>query len=146
MQPIHCTQDITTADANWGARCRTAYAWSSLLSTGAVLAFGSDAPVETPDVMQGLYAAVTRRRADGYPGPDGWYPEECLSVQEAVYAYTMGAAYAAGEETRKGSLTPGKVADITVLSQDIFELPPEAILETVADATIVGGEIVYSAK
>ena len=144
MQPIHCTQDITAADANWGERCRTAYAWSSLLSTGAVLAFGSDAPVETPDVMQGLYAAVTRRRADGYPGPDGWYPEECLSVQEAVYAYTMGAAYAAGEEMHKGSLTPGKVADVTVLSQDIFELPAEAILETVANVTIVGGEIVYN--
>lgn len=144
MQPIHCTQDITAADANWGARCRTAYAWSSLLSTGAVLAFGSDAPVETPDIMQGLYAAVARRRPDGYPGPDGWYPEECLSVQEAVYAYTMGAAYAAGEEQSKGSLTPGKVADITVLSQDIFELPADAILDTVAAATIVGGEMVYA--
>ena len=113
------------------------------MATGAVLAFGSDAPVETPDIMQGLYAAVTRHNPNN-PDPDGWYPEECLSVPEAVYAYTMGAAYSAGEEQIKGSLTPGKVADVTVLSGDIFEQPPQTILETVADATIVGGEIVYT--
>ncbi len=143
MQPIHCTQDMMIADAHWGARCRLAYAWSTLLSSGAVLAFGSDAPVETPDVMQGVYAAVTRRRADGAPGPEGWYPEECVNVQEAVFAYTMGAAYSAGEEAAKGSLTPGKVADLTVLSQDIFTLPADAILETAVMATMVGGEFVY---
>ena len=102
MQPIHCTQDIVLADRHWGERSRLAYAWSSLQSSGAVLAFGSDAPVETPDIMQGIYAAVTRRRADGYPGADGWYPEECVSVAEAVYAYTLGAAYAGGEEAIKG--------------------------------------------
>ena len=108
-----------------------------------MLAFGSDAPVETPDVMQGIYAAVTRRRADGYPGPDGWYPEECVSVQEAVYAYTMGAAYAGGEETIKGSLTPGKLADVTVLERDIFTGTAEEILTTPVAGTIVGGEIVF---
>jgi len=143
MQPIHCTQDIVLADRHWGARSRLAYAWSSLLSSGAVLAFGSDAPVETPDVRQGLYAAVTRRRADGYPGPEGWIPEECVSVEEAVYAYTLGAAYAGGEESIKGSLTPGKLADITVLDADIFTIAPEEILTTPIAATIVGGEIVY---
>jgi hypothetical protein len=144
MQPIHCTQDIVLADQNWGARSRLAYAWSSLLSSGAVLAFGSDAPVETPDVMQGLYAAVTRRRADGYPGPEGWYPEECVSLAEAVYAYTMGAAYAGCEEDIKGSLTPGKLADLAVLSTDIFTAEPTALLETHAVATMVGGEFVYT--
>ena len=143
MQPIHCTQDIVLADRHWGARSRLAYAWSSLLSSGAVLAFGSDAPVETPDVRQGLYAAVTRRRADGYPGPEGWIPEECVSVEEAVYAYTLGAAYAGGEEAIKGSLTPGKLADLTVLDADIFTIAPEEILTTPIAATIVGGEFVY---
>ena len=143
MQPIHCTQDIVLADRHWGSRSRLAYAWSSLLSSGAALAFGSDAPVETPDVMQGIYAAVTRRRADGYPGAEGWIPEECVSVEEAVYAYTLGAAYAGGEEALKGSLTPGKLADITVLDADIFAIAPEEILTTPIAATIVGGEIVY---
>ena len=108
-----------------------------------MLAFGSDAPVETPDVMQGIYAAVTRRRADGYPGPDGWYPEECVTVQEAVHAYTAGAAYSGCEETIKGTLTPGKLADLTVLSEDIFTVEPAGILETVAAATVVGGEFVW---
>lgn len=143
MQPIHCTQDIVLADRHWGARSRLAYAWSSLLSSGAVLAFGSDAPVETPDVRQGLYAAVTRRRADGYPGPEGWIPEECVRLEEALYAYTLGAAYAGGEEAIKGSLTPGKLADLTVFDADIFTVAPEKILTTPIVATVVGGEIVY---
>lgn len=143
MQPIHCTQDMKLADKHWGARSRFAYAWSSLLSSGARLAFGSDAPVETPDVLQGLYAATTRCRADGYPGPEGWYPEECLSVQEAVYAYTAGAAYSSGEEAIKGSLAPGKLADLAVLSNDIFAGAPDEILGTTVVATMVNGEFVY---
>jgi predicted amidohydrolase YtcJ len=145
MQPIHCTQDMLLADANWGDRVRLSYAWSSLLSSGALLAFGSDAPVETPNVLQGIYAAVTRRRANGFPGADGWVPEECVSVQEAVYAYTMGAAISAGEERTKGSITPSKLADLTVLSQDIFAAGADAILGTTVVATIVGGQIVYDA-
>lgn len=143
MQPIHCTQDIVAADANWGARSRLAYAWSTLLSTGAVLAFGSDAPVETPSMMEGLYAAVARRRPDGYPGPDGWYPEEKLTMAEAVYAYTMGAAYSSGEEALKGSLTAGKLADVTVLDRDLFTVAAEEVLATNVSATMVGGEVVY---
>jgi predicted amidohydrolase YtcJ len=145
MQPIHCTQDIMLADRHWGARSRLAYAWSSLLSSGAVLAFGSDAPVETPDVLQGVYAAVTRRRADGFPGAEGWWPEECVSVEEAAYAYTVGAAYAGGEEAIKGSLTPGKLADLTVLDRDIFTITAEELLQTCVTATMVGGEFVYGA-
>jgi predicted amidohydrolase YtcJ len=144
MQPIHCTQDMDIADQNWGGRARNSYAWSTLLSTGAKLAFGSDAPVETPDIMQGLYAAVARRRPDGHPGLQGWYPEECVSVQEAVYAYTVGAAYSGGEETIKGSLAPGKVADLVVLSADIFGGTPERILETEVVATMVGGLFVHA--
>ncbi len=143
MQPIHATQDMLVADKIWGTRCATGYPWRSLLDTGAVLAFGSDSPVEDLDVMKGIHAAVTRRRADGYPGPDGWYPEQTLTVAEAVYAYTAGAAYASGEETIKGTLSPGKLADLVVLSQDIFTIDPMSILETRVLATIFNGEFVY---
>lgn len=142
MQPIHCTSDILMADRHWGARCSSAYAWRSLLDNGAVLAFGSDAPVETPDVLRGIFAAVTRQREDGMP-PGGWYPEQCLTVPEAVYAYTVGAAYASGEERIKGSLSMGKLADMVVLSQDIFDVPPPEILHTRVEMTILGGEVVY---
>jgi predicted amidohydrolase YtcJ len=143
MQPIHATQDMLLADVLWGARSAEAYAWRSLLDAGAVLAFGSDSPVEDLNVMKGIHAAVTRRRADGSPGPDGWYPEQRLTVAEAVYAYTAGAAYASGEETIKGELSPGKLADVAVLSQDIFTIEPMAILETEVVATMLDGEFVH---
>jgi len=143
MQPIHATQDMLIADRLWGVRSAHSYAWRSLLDAGAALAFGSDAPVETLNVMAGLHAAVTRRRPDGAPGPAGWYGEQRLTVDEAVHAYTMGPAYASGEETLKGSLTPGKVADLVVLSQDIFSIDPAAILETEVIGTMVGGVWVY---
>ena len=96
--------------------------------------------------MQGIYAAVTRRRADGHPGPAGWYPEESVSVAEAVYAYTAGAAYAAGEEQIKGTVAPGMLADLTVLSTDIFREASDAILETETVATLVGGEFVFGGE
>jgi predicted amidohydrolase YtcJ len=132
------------ADANWGERSRGAYAWRSLLNSGAVLAFGSDSPVSPLSVIAGIHAAVTRRRADGTPGPNGWYPEQCLTVEEAVYAYMVGAAYAAAEEGDKGSLSPGKLADLVVLSQDIFSINPAGLLETEVELTIIDGEVVYS--
>jgi predicted amidohydrolase YtcJ len=145
MQPIHATQDMLVADARWGARSAGAYAFRSLLDSGTVLAFGSDSPVEDLSVMKGIHAAVTRRRADGSPGPQGWYPEQRLSVTEAVYAYTAGAAYASGEEAIKGTLSSGKLADLVVLSQDIFSIDPMAILETEVVATLLDGAVVYSA-
>jgi predicted amidohydrolase YtcJ len=143
MQPIHATQDMLLADAHWGGRARLSYAWSSLLSSGAELAFGSDAPVETPDVLQGLYAATTRRRADGSPGPEGWYPEESLSLHEAIAAYTRGAARSVGMESVQGSLQPGKVADLVVLDHDPLAADPAVLLETQVVATMVGGVFVY---
>jgi len=146
MQPIHATQDMQMADTRWGQRSSGAYAWRSLLDSGAVLAFGSDAPVEDLSVMKGIHAAVTRRRADGSPGPEGWYPAQRLTVAEAVYAYTAGAAYASGEESIKGTLSPGKLADLVVLSQDIFAIEPMAILETEVVATLFDGEFVYTIK
>jgi predicted amidohydrolase YtcJ len=145
MQPIHCTADMDMADLHWGEpRCKGAYGWRSVLDAGARLALGSDAPVESLDVLTGIHAAVTRRRADGSPGPEGWHPEQRLSVAEAVHGYTMGAALVAGEDRNRGSITPGKLADLVVLSQDIFECPAEEILDTRVDLTLSDGQVVYS--
>lgn len=142
MQPIHATQDIVAADRFWGGRSRFAYAWRSVLNSGATLAFGSDCPVETMDPLLGLYAAATRQRADGTPA-GGWYPEQRISVAEGVAAYTTGAAYAAGVEDTVGRLRPGMLADVVVLTEDVFEPPPERILRTKVACTIVDGRVVY---
>jgi predicted amidohydrolase YtcJ len=145
MQPIHCTQDMQLADAHWGAaRSRYAYAWRSLRESGAALAFGSDAPVEDPSVIRGIHAAVTRRLPDGSPGADGWYPEQRISVEEAVHAYTAGAAYSVGLEKEQGRIAPGMLADLVVLSDDIFSIHPMALLETDVLATMVDGEFVFT--
>ncbi|MFQ6100101.1 MAG: amidohydrolase [Anaerolineae bacterium] len=143
MQPIHATQDYEMADRYWGDRCATAYAWRSLLEAGTVLAFGSDCPVEDLNPFVGIHAAVTRCRADGSPGPQGWYPQQRLTVEEAAHAYTLGAAQAVGLEDRMGSLSPGKLADLVVLDQDIFTCDPMAIVETQVMATMIGGRLVY---
>lgn len=94
--------------------------------------------------LRGIHAAVTRQRPDGSPA-GGWYPEERLTAAEAVAAYTLGAAYASGEESLKGSLVPGKLADVVVLSQDLLAIPPSEILSTRVEHTILGGQVVYSA-
>jgi predicted amidohydrolase YtcJ len=143
MQPLHATSDMLIAERHWGARCQTAYAWKSLLQTGAALAFGSDCPVEIADPLAGIHAAVTRRRADGSPGPEGWLPGQRLSVEQAVHGYTLGAAYAAGREKELGSIAPGKLADLTILDRDVFSIPPQEIGATAVSATMVGGRLVY---
>lgn len=142
MQPIHATSDMEIADRYWGKRARYAYAWRSVLDAGGRLAFGSDSPVESINPFLGIYAAVTRRRADGTPR-DGWYPQECISVEEAVRAYTLGAAFASGEEQIKGSITPGKLADLVVLSDNIFVSKPDRMLETLPVLTIFDGCVVF---
>jgi predicted amidohydrolase YtcJ len=139
MQPIHATSDMLMADRYWGKRSMGAYTWRTQLNAGAVLAFGSDSPVESFNPFLGIHAAVTRRRADGSPQPDGWYPEQRLTVTKAVYGFTMGAAYASYEETRKGSLMPGKLADLIVLDRDIFAIDPMEIAETQVLATMIDG-------
>jgi len=140
MQPIHAVHDIGMAERYWGTRSRNAYAWRSLKEAGAVLAFGSDAPIEIFDPFAGLYAAVTRRsEMNGEPGPQGWYPEQRLNLAEAIGAYTWGAAYAVGIEDRLGRLAPGYYADLIVLDRDIFSLPPEALLETHVQQVMIEG-------
>ncbi|NDJ86312.1 MAG: amidohydrolase [Chloroflexi bacterium] len=139
MQPIHATSDYQLADRYWGPRAEYSYAWRKQLEAGAVLAFGSDAPVEDIDPIAGIHAAVTRQRADGTPGPEGWYPQERLSLAEALAAYTMGAAFAAGLEDRLGQLAPGFLADLVVLDRDLFTIAPTEILEIQVLGTMVGG-------
>jgi predicted amidohydrolase YtcJ len=143
MQPIHATSDMRMADQYWGERAAFSYAWRTQLQQGAKLAFGSDAPVESPNPFWGLHAAITRQLADGSPGINGWYPEQRLSMQEAIQAYTLGAAYAAGTEGRSGKLAPGYYSDLIVLEQDPFVIPPADLLELSPKATMVGGEWVW---
>ena len=145
MQPSHGTSDMLMADRHWGPRSAGAYALKSQLNHGAVLALGSDCPVEAIQPLPGIHAAVTRRRADGSPGPQGWYPEQRLSVEEAVRGFTWGAAYAAGLEDRLGTLAPGKLADVTILDQDIFAIEPLEILKVQVLGTVVGGKFVWRA-
>lgn len=143
MQPIHATSDYPTAEQYWGARSKSAYAWNSLLELGTRMAFGSDAPVESPNPFLGLHAAVTRRRADGSPGPEGWYPEQKISLASALHGFTGGAAYAAGMEDRLGKLAPGYHADLLILDQDPFNVDPGQLGEMLPIATMVAGEWVY---
>lgn len=142
MQPIHATSDMLIADKFWGKRSAGAYAWRTQLNAAARLAFGSDSPVESFNPFLGIHAAVTRRRTDGSPQPDGWYPEQRLSVEQAVHGFTLGAAYASYEETRKGSLAPGKLADLIVLDRDIFSSDPMEIAGTQVLATMIDGKLV----
>ena len=146
MQPIHATSDMLMADAFWGERSRLAYALKTQLDHGARLALGSDAPVESPNPFLGLYAAVTRRRADGSPSAEGWYPEQKLTMEEAWEGFTLGPAYAAYMENRLGRLAPGYFADLIVLdaSQDPFTCDPEELLTMQSSATMVGGEWVFT--
>jgi predicted amidohydrolase YtcJ len=144
MQATHATSDMPWVPARIG-RARTeegAYVWRKILSTGAVIANGSDFPVEEPDPMRGLYAAVTRQDASGQPR-DGWMADQRMTREEALESFTRNAAFAAHAESLSGSLEAGKLADLVVLSSDIMRVPPRDILQTTARLTIVGGEIVY---
>jgi len=144
LQPVHLPGDIPTAERNWGKRCAYAYVTRSFLDAGVPVCLGSDAAVETLDPLKGIWAAVCRQRWDGTP-KQGWYPGQKITVLEAVQGYTLGAAFASGEESLKGSLRPGKLADFTVLDRDLFQVPPEEIREVKTAMTVLGGEVVYEA-
>ena len=144
VQATHATSDMPWVPARIGS-ARTAegaYVWQKLIGTGARLANGSDFPVEEPDPLAGFYAAVTRQDASGHP-PDGWMPDQRLTREQALHSFTRGAAYAAHAEADLGSLTPGKLADMVLLSRDIMTVPPREILATRVIMTISGGEVVY---
>ena len=144
MQAVHATSDGPWVPEKLGdERARTgAYVWRSLLDSGAVVTNGTDAPVEDVDPIASFHATVTRELPDG----NRFYPEEALTREEALYSYTMANAFAAFEEDVKGSLTPGKYADIVVLTRDILSVPEDEILEARPALTIVGGKVVHRAE
>ncbi|MDQ6894416.1 MAG: amidohydrolase [Acidobacteriota bacterium] len=144
MQPYHAIDDGRWAEKRIGReRCRTTYAFRSILDAGGRLAFGSDWDVAPLSPIAGIDAAVTRRTIDG-KNPKGWFPEQAISVREALKAYTADAAWSAFEENEKGSLSAGKLADFVVLSRDILSIPADQIVDAKVDATVVGGKIVFS--
>jgi hypothetical protein len=143
MQPIHAISDMLMADRYWGTRSKLAYAWKTQLDEQAILAFGSDAPVESPNPFLGIHAAVSRRRRDGSPDPDGWYPEQKISVTDAIKAYTVGPAYAAGIENKAGVIAENFFADLIVLDKNPFSCNFDQLPEIQPIATMVGGEWVY---
>ncbi len=142
MQPTHCTSDMPWAVSRLGSeRLRGAYAWRSLRATGVVIAGGSDFPVESPNPFHGLYAAVARRPPTG--SNPGWQPEQRLSREEAVRAFTSWNAYASRQDADLGSLEPGKRADLVVLSDDVFACAEDRIPTIRPTLTMVGGEVVF---
>jgi len=166
MQPTHCTSDMYWAEARLGpTRIRGAYAWRSLLNTGAIIPGGSDFPVESPNPLFGIYAAITRQDRQGRPRnaeevraffqlsaegitdtaafDGGWYVSQKMTREEALRAFTSWAAYAGFQENLLGSLEPGKLADFVVLSKDIMSTPPLEILNTIVERTVIGGKEVY---
>lgn len=143
VQPIHATSDMYTADRHWGKRSEGAYAFQTMLDAGTAMCFGSDAPVESPNPFLGLHAAVTRCRPDGSPSGDGWYPNQRMSLAQALHGFTTGAAYAAGLEDRLGRLAPGYLADLLSFSQDPFQMPAAELHSLAPAATMVNGEWVW---
>ena len=142
MQPYHAIDDGRWAEQYIGERIRTTYAFRSLLDSKARLAFGSDWYVAPPTPLEGIYAAVTRRTLDDR-NPGGWVPDQKIGVEEALRAYTSGAAYASFEENVKGTLAPGRLADFVVLERNLFEIAPEQIRDVKVDLTVVGGRTVF---
>jgi predicted amidohydrolase YtcJ len=144
MQPSHAIGDLHFAPSRLGIkRLEGAYAWQSFIKSGSIIAGGSDAPVERGEPMIEFYAAVARRDQRGFTG-EGWHPEQAVSREQALKMFTIWAATAAFEENLKGSIEAGKLADLTVLSQDIMKISEPDILKTRCVMTVIGGEIVYS--
>ena len=146
MQPTHATSDMPWVPARIGRERMEegAYVWRKLMSAGAMIASGSDFPVELPNPMLGFYAAITRQDPRGQP-VSGWMSAERMSREEALASFTRNAAFAANAETQLGTLEAGKLADLVVLSKDIMRVAPSEILTTTVRMTIVGGDVVYSA-
>jgi len=146
MQPTHCITDKRFYEKRVGIeRCKEAHAWISLQEAGAYLAFGTDYPVEPLNPMEGLYAAVSRKDRIGEDG-DGWFPEQKLTMEEAIKYYTLGSAYAQFMEDRKGMIKPGYLADIVITDKDLLTIPENEIMKTRIVYTITGGVVVYRSE
>jgi predicted amidohydrolase YtcJ len=145
MQPTHATSDMPWAETRLGPqRIKGAYAWRTVLNAGGRLALGSDFPVESVNPFFGIYSAVTRQDQKGNP-PGGWYPDQKLTLAEAVRGFTSDAAYAAFEEKSRGTIEPGKLADFTIVDGDFYAMPQGDLFKTKVKHTVVDGKVVYSA-
>ncbi|GAB4295615.1 MAG: amidohydrolase [Ignavibacteriaceae bacterium] len=143
VQPYHCIDDGVWVERRIGKdRTKTTHAYKSLLDAGSIVAFGTDWPVAPLDPLLSIYAAVTRRTIDG-KNPDGWLPEQKLSVEDAIKCYTINGAYASFEENEKGSIEKGKYADLIVLSDDILSIDPVKIKDVKVEMTVFNGNIIY---
>jgi len=143
VQPYHAIDDGRWAEKKIGRkRCEYTYAFQSFLEKGVVLACGSDWTVAPLNPLTGIYAAVTRQTLDG-KNPEGWFPEQKISLEEVIKGYTLNGAYAEFAEDVKGSIETGKLADLVVLNQNIFKIPPEEIKETEIKMTIFNGEVIH---
>ena len=143
MQPTHCTSDMSFVESRIGSeRAKCGYIWRTFLDKGAIIPCGSDFPVESPNPILGIFAAVTRTNLEGNPS-GGWYPEQRMSIQEAIRGFTIWAAIASFREKVLGSIEVGKFADFTILDRNILELQPKEILEAKVLYTIVNGRIIY---
>ena len=143
MQPIHATSDRHMADRHWGSRCESAYAWNSVAAGGAHLVFGSDAPVESPNPYWGTYAAVTRKPLDRQEKLAGWYPQQCLSISDALSAYITQPHLIAGQSGELGVIQPGAIADLVSFASDPFTLPEAEMIDLLPSGTMLDGEWVY---
>ena len=144
MQPTHCISDKKFSVKRIGpVRAKGAYAWKSLADAGASIAFGTDYQVEPLNPMEGLYASITRKERLGEEG-EGWYPEQKISMEDAIRYYTLGSAYAQFMEDRKGMIRPGYLADIVITDRDLLTIPENEIMKTKIDYTITGGKVVYA--
>jgi len=139
MQPIHAISDMQMADKFWGKRSQYSYAWRSIVDSGATIAFGSDAPVEDPNPFWGIHAAVTRQKPNGDPGPEGWIPNEKISLRETLKAYTRGPAFAVNQLHQLGSLTVGAYADLIVLPADPYKIHKSELYDLLPLGTMSGG-------
>ena len=143
MQPTHATSDMYWAEARLGPeRVKGAYAWRTVLNAGGRLALGSDFPVELVNPFLGIHAAVTRQDQKNWPA-GGWYPGERLTLAEAIRGFTLDAAYAAFEESSRGTIEPGKLADLTIVEGDLFAMPVPDLFKAKVRYTVVGGEVVF---
>jgi hypothetical protein len=142
MHPYHCIDDGVWLEKKIGDRVSGAYLFKSFLDAGIKVCFGSDWEVAPLNPVAGIYAAVTRRTLDG-KNPDGWLPEQKISVEDAIKCYTINSAYAAFEENIKGSIEPGKLADFVILTEDILSINPAEIINVKVDQTIFDGEVIY---
>jgi predicted amidohydrolase YtcJ len=146
MQPYHAADDGRWCDKRIGPeRSKGTYAFRSLLEAGAVLAFGSDWTVAPLNPLEGIKAAVTRQTLDG-KHPDGWVPEQKITLDQAIRAYTVGSAYAEFADQVKGSITPGKLADLVMLDRDLYRINPAEIDQARVVLTVMAGHIVWEAK